>query len=133
MMNKKYRGCFEYLGNVHHDELAKLYCSADVFVFPSLAEGSALVTYEALASGLPCVVTRETGSVVRDGIEGFVVPSGDAFALRERIRRLYEDEHLRHCMAAAARQRAEEFSWKRYHERMAEAIDRIVLSGGQDA
>ena len=48
--------------------------AADVFVFPSLFEGSAVVTYEALACGLPSVVTPDAGSVVRDGVEGFVVP-----------------------------------------------------------
>ena len=50
--------------------------SADVFVFPSLFEGSAVVTYEALAAGLPSVVTPSAGSVVRDGVEGFIVPRG---------------------------------------------------------
>ena len=54
--------------------------AADVFVFPSLFEGSAVVTYEALACGLPCVVTPEAGSVVRDGVEGLVVPSADVEA-----------------------------------------------------
>ena len=52
--------------------------AADVFAFPSLFEGSAVVTYEALACGLPSVVTPESGSVARDGVDGFVVPSGDA-------------------------------------------------------
>ena len=51
--------------------------SADVFVFPSLFEGSAVVTYEALAAGLPSVVTPSAGSVVRDGVEGFIVPRGE--------------------------------------------------------
>ena len=49
--------------------------AADVFVFPSLFEGSAVVTYEALACGLPSVVTPSAGSVVRDGAEGFLVPA----------------------------------------------------------
>ena len=63
----------EPLGRVSHAEMPAWMRQADVFVFPSLFEGSAVVTYEALASGLPCVVTAESGSVVRDGLEGFVV------------------------------------------------------------
>ncbi len=55
--------------------------AADVFVFPSLFEGSAVVTYEALACGLPCIVTPRPGSVVRDGVEGLIVPARDVEAL----------------------------------------------------
>ena len=62
--------------------------SADVFVFPSLFEGSAVVTYEALACGLPSIVTPSAGSVVRDGIEGFLVPESNVLALAERMEQL---------------------------------------------
>ena len=66
----------ELLGRVGHAEVPARMAAADVFVFPSLFEGSAVVTYEALACGLPCVVTPSAGSVVRDGVEGFLVPAG---------------------------------------------------------
>ena len=59
----------ELLGRVSHAEMPARMAAADVFVFPSLFEGSAVVTYEALACGLPSVVTAQAGSVVRDGIE----------------------------------------------------------------
>ena len=58
----------------HADVPARM-ARADVFVFPSLFEGSAVVTYEAIACGLPSIVTPEAGSVVRDGVEGFLVPA----------------------------------------------------------
>ena len=58
--------------------------AADVFVFPSLFEGSAVVTYEALACGLPSIVTPNAGSVVRDGVDGFHVPAGDVGASPRR-------------------------------------------------
>lgn len=128
-MRTRYAGLFIERGNVPHAELASLFAGADVFAFPSLAEGSALVTYEALASGLPCVVTHEAGSVVRDGIEGFVVPVGDVQALKDRLLCLYQNCALRHQMAAAARQRAEEFTWQHYHARLVNALDRMVASG----
>jgi len=51
-------------------------------VLPSLAEGSAGVIYEALASGFAVITTESAGSVVRDGIEGFIVPEGDPQALQ---------------------------------------------------
>lgn len=125
-MRSQYSGLFTEVGNVPHNQLPELYAQADVFVFPSLAEGSALVTYEALASGLPCIVTFEAGSVVRDGIEGFVVPRGDVPSLKERLLRLYHDGVLRRQMSVAARQRAEEYSWQHYHMRLVDAFERMA-------
>ena len=65
-----YLGEVEHLGRVAHAEMSSLLAAADVFVFPSLFEGSAVVTYEALACGLPSIVTPGAGAVVRDGCEG---------------------------------------------------------------
>ena len=76
-----YLDLVEPLGRVSHAEMPARMASADVFVFPSLFEGSAVVTYEALACGLPSVVTPNAGSVVRDGIEGFVVPASQVDGL----------------------------------------------------
>ncbi len=84
-----------HLGFVPHAKLHEAYQSADVFVFPSLAEGGVYVIYEALAAGLPCIVSANAGSAVRDGIEGFVVPVGDVEALAARLTQLAGDEALR--------------------------------------
>jgi starch synthase len=105
----------EHLGQVAHAEVPDRMASADVFVFPSLFEGSAVVTYEALACGLPSVATAASGTVARDGIEGIIVPPRNIEALARAMERLGLDPVLRSRMAIAARQRAEEFSWPRYH------------------
>jgi alpha-maltose-1-phosphate synthase len=106
----------ELLGRVAHAEMPARMAEADVFVFPSLFEGSAVVTYEALACGLPSVVTPNAGSVVRDGVEGFLVGSGDVEALARRMEQLGSDPELRATFAIAARTRAEAFDWPRYHD-----------------
>ena len=49
----KFAGLYEWIPNVPNHELHRYYQQSDMFVLPSLAEGSALVSYEALASGLP--------------------------------------------------------------------------------
>jgi len=90
----------------------------DVFVFPSRQEGSAKVVYEALACGLPVVTTYEAGSVVRDGIEGIIIPSGDAAALGAAMKRLHQDKTLRAKLGENARIRAEEFTWELYAQRV---------------
>ncbi len=125
-MREQYRGLFIEVGNLVHSELADLLSTADVFVLPSLAEGSAYVTYEALASGLPCIVTAETGSVVRDGVEGFIVPARDVQALRGRLERLYNDSDTRRRMAQAALARGTEFTWRRYHQELAGVIAQVL-------
>ena len=86
--------------------------------FPRWPKAGVYVIYEALACGLPCIVSANAGSAVRDGIEGFVVPVGDTEAIADRLRRLAEDEPLRRRMAIAARARAERFAWPEFYRRI---------------
>jgi starch synthase len=116
----------EHLGRVGHDEMPARMAAADVFVFPSLFEGSAVVTYEALACGLPSVATAASGTVARDGVEGFLVPSRDVDALADRMIRLGLDPTLRARMGASARRRAEAFDWARYHAAVRGAIADVM-------
>jgi len=116
----------ELLGRVSHAEMPERMAAADVFVFPSLFEGSAVVTYEALACGLPSVVTPNAGSVVRDGIEGFAVPPRDVRSLAQRMERLGCDPALRARMASAARARALEYDWPRYHQALASVVEQVM-------
>lgn len=124
-----YRGVFRHVTHVPYHEVHRLFQTADIFVYPSLHEGSAFATYEALASGLPIVTTKNSGSVARDGQEGFVVPIRDVEALMDRIERLYRDPVLRATMARAARDRATEFTWAHYRARLNRYIDRFALGG----
>ncbi len=110
-----YLGEVDHLGRVGHAEMPAKMAAADVFVFPSLFEGSAVVTYEALACGLPSIVTPSAGSVVRDGEDGLIVPPRDVPALAAAMVRLGTDADLRSRMALSARTRAEAFDWPRYH------------------
>jgi glycosyltransferase involved in cell wall biosynthesis len=107
-----------FLGRVPRSEIQDEFKRTMIFVLPSLAEGSAYVTYEALAAGLPVVTTESTGSVVRNGIEGFIVPEGDADALASAIEELLENPDLRERMAWAARQRAQDYTWEKYEQRL---------------
>ncbi|MGE3993697.1 glycosyltransferase family 4 protein [Pseudorhodoplanes sp.] len=115
-------GEITFLGRVARADIPNEFIKADVLVLPSLAEGSAGVTYEALGAGLPIVTTYESGSVVRDGVEGFIVPSRDPVALANAIERIVEDRALRENMSRAARKRAQDFCWERYQERLIAAI-----------
>jgi glycosyltransferase involved in cell wall biosynthesis len=122
-----------HLGFVPHAKLHEAYQSADVFVFPSLAEGGVYVIYEALAAGLPSIVSANARSAVRDGIEGFVVPVGDVEALAVRLTQLAGDEALRARMATAARARAEHFAWPNFYRRIGIMYREAVARGGEAA
>lgn len=111
-----------FLGRIPRNEMHKEFIAADVFVLPTLAEGSAGVTYQALGAGVPVVTTAASGSVVRDGVDGYIVPERDAEKLASAIVKIVEDRDKRNQMSKAARERAEEFIWSRYGERLIQAI-----------
>lgn len=114
---------FRHVPHVPYHEVHTLFQQADIFVYPSLHEGSAFATYEALASGLPVVTTLNAGSVVRDGVEGFVVPIRDVEALMAKIELLYRDPALRAEMGRRARARALAFTWAHYRARLNAIFD----------
>ena len=101
---------------------------ADVFFLPSVCEGSATVTYEALISGLPVITTPNAGSVVTDGINGFIVPVRDTQAMANRLQRLHRDRGLLLKMQEAARHSVDIASLESYERRLLQ-----VLSGATTA
>lgn len=122
-----WRDRFTHVPHVPYHEVHTLFQDADVFVYPSLHEGSAFATYEALASGLPVVTTLNAGSVARDGQEGFIVPIRDAGAIAAAVEKL-RDAALRARMSAAARARAEQFTWMHYADRLNGMIEQWLAS-----
>jgi len=109
--------------------LAAEYAAADVFVLPSVEDGFGLVTLEAMAAGVPVVVSANAGSaeVVRDGENGFVVPARDITTLSDRIAALLADAPLRQRMGEAARRTAAARSWQAYGEERDERVFRPLL------
>lgn len=96
----------------YFQDIGSLYRSADIFVFPSLEEGSPLVMYEACGSGLPVVTTgMGAGRIVRHGREGLVLDPYDAPGWIAALRLLAEDVECRRNMSSAAAERAQEFKW----------------------
>ncbi|HJX72579.1 MAG TPA: glycosyltransferase family 4 protein [Candidatus Deferrimicrobiaceae bacterium] len=105
-------------------DLVRLYQDASVFIFPSLSEGSAKVTYEAMACGLPMIVTPNAGSVVRDGEDGYIVPVRDNALLGEKILRLYENPGLREEMGRRARNHIESYTWDAHRKLLIETYEK---------
>jgi glycosyltransferase involved in cell wall biosynthesis len=116
---RRYAGLYRFVGPHPKHEVHRFFQHSDVFVFPSLAEGSAYVTYEALASELPLVTTPNSGSVIRNGIEGFHIDPGDIDGLCDRIRFLYDHPEVRRSMGARGRDLIQRcYTWRHYRERI---------------
>lgn len=116
----------ELVGRIPRAEVAREYARADIFCFPSLSEGSAAVIYEALAAGLPVITTHNAGSIVRDGLEGFIVPIQDSHAIATCLQRLALDRELLRAMSIAARERSAFGSMEAYGQRLLEALQEIA-------
>ena len=102
--------------------MAAHYRWADVFVLPSICEGSAAVCYEALAYGLPVITTPNAGSVVRNGVDGYIVPIRDADAIACKLELLASDPRLLAELSANVKDRAREFTVSRYAARLFSTI-----------
>jgi glycosyltransferase involved in cell wall biosynthesis len=107
-------------GSVPQADLVEHYGRAHLFCLPSIEEGMAMVTFQAMGCALPCLVTPNTGAegLVRDGHEGWIVDPGSTSALTETLARALEDrtELNRRGAAAAERVRAG-FGWADYGAR----------------
>ena len=99
---------------------ARLMRESDVFVFPSLEEGSALVTYEAQACGCVLVVSEATGARCRDGVDGLVHAPGDVGALTEHLRLLSRDKETLGRLREASVDASRGLSWREAGRELAE-------------
>ena len=77
-------------GAVPRSALLEAFVQSDILLFPSLSEGTALVTLEATAVGLPVVATRESGAPE----SAFYIPARDASAIRNTLNRLLDDREM---------------------------------------
>ena len=112
--------------------LAERYRQSHVFVFPTLVEGMPLVVLEAMACGVPVIVTANgPADIVRDGVDGFIIPQRSAEAVHEKLDLLYRDRERCAAMGRNAARRAREFSWQAYAAKVLHQLD--ATAGRQPA
>lgn len=128
---RPFADAFEHVAHQTRPALAAMYRRADAFVLPTLIEGMPLVVLEAMACGLPVIVTANgPADIVRDGVDGFIVPERDEEAIADRLERLHRDPEMRVGMGRHAAERAREFSWQAYRDR---AFGMLAALGGDVA
>jgi glycosyltransferase involved in cell wall biosynthesis len=119
---KKWEERYKFIGQVPRSEVYSHYEWADIFVFPTLCEGSAGVIYEALSYGLPTITTPHSGSVITDGKEGFIIPIRDEEAIALSIRKFIDSPRLLEEMSQAALELSKKHTLEEYGKRLINAV-----------
>lgn len=112
----------ELTGPVPRSQVADHFRWADVFLLPSICEGSATTTYEALAHGLPVVTTLNSGSPVEDGDNGFIVPLREVNSIVAALEGLANDHEKLAEMSRSAIERSRSLTVSAYGTRLMNAI-----------
>jgi glycosyltransferase involved in cell wall biosynthesis len=111
------------------EQVAEAFRSADLFVFPTFAEGSSRSGMEAAAAGLPIITTENCGLPLEHGKSAIYEPVNDADSLAEAIGRLSADEALRCSLGRNAMKTVtENYTWARYGEQVARYLEESVKS-----
>ena len=115
----------EFLGYKKGAILSKIYANCDFFVFPSTSDAFGNVVLEAMASGLPVIVTNKGGTqeLVKDGATGFIVnPNAKEFS--EKVKILTYSGRIRKKMSKKARDIASKRDWNKVFEELFKTYER---------
>ncbi|WP_404458257.1 glycosyltransferase family 4 protein [Oceanobacillus kapialis] len=112
-LSEQHQENITWTGFLEGEQLARVYASSDVFLFPSPTETFGNVVLEALASGLPVIGANEGGvkNLVANGKSGFLCEPGNRNAFAQKTTKLLEDQALRDSFSAEALAFAETLSW----------------------
>ena len=130
VLYSKYKDCdnIKFWGFLTRDKISKIFGMADVFVLPSLAEGFALVSLEALSSGLPVICTSNSGcnDVIVDEHNGFVIDVSNEEQLNAKIVWFLENMAKIPSMKENARRTVKNLAWSDYRKNVVEAVCSII-------
>ncbi|MBK6430022.1 glycosyltransferase [Candidatus Amarolinea dominans] len=116
----------QFLGFVERSAMPAVYAQADIFCLPSFNEGMSMALLEAMASGLPVIVTTTGGlEELLDG-NGLVAPWADVEALAGALATLAQDDPLRAEYGRRGRQIAERFAWPAIVQQYVQLCQRVL-------
>ena len=122
-----------FKGSHPQNQLYKLFSQGSVFCFPSLSDGFGLVVPQAMACGLPVIVTENTGAKdIVNAKNGFIVPIKNIEEIKKKILILYNDRDLLLNMSeyVVSEQNLTSISWDSYGRRLENNLKRIVTENG---
>lgn len=108
-----------FLGKISEPDLITAYSAADILLFPTIYEGFPMVPIEALACGLPAIVSEESnlGEIIKEGTHGFVVKGGNPTVYQEKIDQIINDDAMLKEMSTKCRNLALNYCWQRQTEK----------------
>ncbi len=112
-------------------DTVSLYISADVFVFPTFYEACSLTVFEAMASGLPVITSRQAGSseIIEDKKDGLILKNPrDSEEIKEKIELLYNDKFLRSEIAKNAREKVKNYTWDKMNQKIEKIYQEVVAN-----
>ncbi|WP_321518140.1 glycosyltransferase family 4 protein [uncultured Bacteroides sp.] len=109
----------DFRGRVLYDDLKKYYAASDVFIFPSLCEGSTMAGMEAMAAGMPCIFTENCGVPIVDRENALIVPIKNEQAIADAVEILYKSESLREKIGLRAAETIKNnYKWADYQNNL---------------
>ena len=117
----------QYTGFVLKENMPSVYQESDVYIIPSLYEGFSQSLIEALRCGLPVIATECSGAklMVKNEENGFVIPSADVNALKDKIQWMIEHRDMLPEMGHSARKAVENLTWDNYGKGIIETVLKI--------
>ena len=111
------------------EDVVKAYQESSIFVLSSRFEGFGMVLIEAMACGLPVVsfdCPAGPDEIITDGVDGLLVPSGDVYALAEKLMLLMSDENLRRRLGQQARQTAQRYEMTTIADQWTALFEKVI-------
>lgn len=117
------------VGHLGVDQLSIAFNNADCLVLPSRFDSFGMVVVEAMASGIPAIVTENVGAkeTIHEGKSGWIIPANDEHALFQQMKWCISNSTKVRSMGNAARKVAEKYSWKTYHKNIVDELKRILI------
>jgi glycosyltransferase involved in cell wall biosynthesis len=122
-------------GRINQDDLPRYYQAADLYMSASHSDGSSVSLMEALACGLPVLVSDIPGNLewIQDGVQGWLFPDGDEEAIARKISQAYQRKNQMAMIRQASRTLAEQRAdWKQNFQKLLHAYDLAVAEGEDD-
>jgi glycosyltransferase involved in cell wall biosynthesis len=110
----------------------KYYKNSDILVFPSLCDGFGLVILEAMACGLPVIVTENTGVICRNKKEGFIIPIRSSKDIAKKIKYFYDHPLEIRRMGKNAKNLAGKYSWTNYGKALLNSYKSVLKDNNKD-
>ncbi len=126
--------CVTFTDALSHEEALAHLRQADLFVLASFAEGIPVALMEAMALGIPCISTFVAGipELIRDGVDGLLVPPGNAQALAEALLMILEESSRRVAIGEAARRKVvKHYNLRCNQEQLARTFEQLLLGETQ--